>query len=159
MLDLNKSFDFNFVNKTKQAQGLLSWSKKMKLPNIKEICVNTQQGFDRCLAKISVLFALALMAVSSHAKYDFEVLVDNGQSAEDVADNADTVMKIIFNVIKGIAVVVGLWLVYVGIMRIKKANEPNSQTTPTQGILYIALGGCLGALPFIFLSSATIVQG
>ena len=133
----------------------------MKLPSLMDVGVKVKQGYSHALAKLSLMFTLALMTASAHAvgEYDFETLVDNGQSAEDTASNIDSVMNIGFNLIKALAVFVGLWLIYAGIMRIKKANEPNSQTTPMQGALFILLGGCLGALPFIFLTSASIVQG
>lgn len=131
----------------------------MKLPNLMEKGAQAKQGWNNLLAKISVMFSVAVMSVTANADYDFGTLVDDGQSADDVAENADGVMKIVFNLIKALGVLVGFWLVYSGIMRVKKANEPNSQTTPMQGVLFILLGGCLGALPFIFLSSASIVQG
>lgn len=125
-------------------------------------CYNAGVGtYNHLLAKIAVATTVALssLGVSAAGGYDFGTMVDNGQSAQDVADNTQNVMKIVFGVIKALGVLVGFWLVYSGIMRIKKANEPNSNVSPIQGALFILLGGCLGALPFIFLSSATIVQG
>lgn len=115
--------------------------------------------YNNVLAKIAVAATVGLASLQASANYDFGTMVENGQSAEDVANNTENVMKIVFGVIKALGVLVGFWLVYSGIMRIKKANEPNSNVSPMQGALFILLGGCLGALPFIFLSSATIVQG
>lgn len=115
--------------------------------------------YNHVLAKIAVAATVGLASLQASANYDFGTMVENGQSAEDVANNTENVMRIVFGVIKALGVLVGFWLVYSGIMRIKKANEPNSNVSPMQGALFILLGGCLGALPFIFLSSATIVQG
>lgn len=115
--------------------------------------------YNNVLAKIAVAATVGLASLQASANYDFDTMVENGQTAEDVANNTENVMKIVFGVIKALGVLVGFWLVYSGIMRIKKANEPNSNVSPMQGALFILLGGCLGALPFIFLSSATIVQG
>lgn len=132
----------------------------MKLASLKKIGQRLTTQYNNAIAKVATIFTVAIMSAPAlAADYNFDTLVENGQSAEDVASNAENLMKIFFNVIKALGVAVGFWLVYLGVMRIKKANEPNSQTTPMQGILFIALGGCLGALPFIFLSSATIVQG
>lgn len=133
----------------------------MKLPSLMEIGVKMKDAYNHALAKVSLMFTVALMSITANAEgeYDFETLVSDGQSAQEAAGNIDGVMKIGFNLIKALGVLVGFWLIYSGIMRIKKANEPNSQTTPMQGALFILLGGCLGALPFIFLSSASIVQG
>lgn len=115
--------------------------------------------YNNVLAKIAVAATVGLASLQASAQYNFDSMVENGQTAEDVANNTENVMKIVFGVIKALGVLVGFWLVYSGIMRIKKANEPNSNVSPMQGALFILLGGCLGALPFIFLSSATIVQG
>lgn len=132
----------------------------MSLSLIKKGASAITRKYNDVLAKISATAVAGLASLQvSAAGYDFGTLVENGQTAEDVADNTESVMKIIFGIIKALAVLVGLWMVYSGIMRIKKANEPNSNVSPMQGALFILLGGCLGALPFIFLSSATIVQG
>lgn len=132
----------------------------MSLSLIKKGAGAIARKYNDVLAKIAVTATVGLTSLQvSAADYDFGTLVENGQSAEDVASNTESVMKIVFGVIKALGVLVGFWLVYSGIMRIKKANEPNSNMSPMQGALFILLGGCLGALPFIFLSSATIVQG
>ena len=125
---------------------------------IQQVLKKAAEALNNVQSRIAIAFSVALMSVGAHA-FDFDSLVDNGQSAEDVAENADDIMKIAFNLMKGIAVVVGIVLVYQGIMRVKKANEPNSQTSPVTGIIFILLGGCLGALPLVFLTSASIIQG
>lgn len=121
-----------------------------------------KNGFKRMTAKISTA-CLALVATgaayANQDAYNFNSMVDNGQSIDDVAENAQNAFSTIFNIIKGLGVLVGLILVFVGVMRLKKSQDQNSGVSPMQGVLLIVFGGLCAVLPWLLITSATTVQG
>lgn len=96
--------------------------------------------------------ALGLVATQSAlAAYEFGNLVDTNGGVEEVAENTTNLFEIAFNVVKAFAVLAGLVLIFIGIMKIKKSQDPNSGVSVMTGIVYLIVGGLLGVLPWVLI--------
>ncbi len=114
---------------------------------------------DRYLAVIAMVVVMMMSVTAKAADYDFDSLVSGGDTAEDVASNIDGYSVIFYNTVKTVGVLAGAITIFAGIMRLKKANDPQSNVSMWQGLVLIIVGGLFASLPFLLLTSASTVQG
>lgn len=120
-----------------------------------------KNGFSRMQGKCATMVTgMSTIAASSAASaFDFNNIVDTGDGIEGVADNATNMFEIFFNVIKGLAVLVGLIFIFMGVMRIKKSQDPNGGVSPVSGIILLIVGGLMAVLPWLLVTMASTVSG
>lgn len=110
----------------------------------------------RLTAFLALLYSLLFHA--AHAFMNTGGAVNTGNNTLiDVNKNIEKYATSTFDMIKVVGVVVGLIVVFGGVMRIKKSNDPGSNDSPAQGVFMIVLGGALAALPWILLMAASTV--
>lgn len=112
----------------------------------------------KCAVAVFGAGALAL-SPSASAAYEFNNLVDTGEGVEGVAENATNMFEIFFDVVKALAVLVGLIFIFMGVMRIKKSQDPNSGVSPVAGIILLIVGGLMAVLPWLLVTMASSVSG
>ena len=111
------------------------------------------------ISLVAMVMVMLITTTAKAADYDFDSLVSGGDTAEDVASNIDGYSVIFYNSLKIVGVLMGAICIFTGILRLKKAQDPNSNVTSTQGIVLIVVGGLFASLPFILLTAASTVQG
>lgn len=117
-------------------------------------------------AKITAIFAVAMATMfpmlahaadpqfsgaSGHTSYG------GGGSLKTVNANINDLSTDTFVMIKTVATVVGLVLVFIGVMRLKKSQDQNSGVSPMQGIMMMVFGGLCAILPWLLFTSANTV--
>lgn len=111
------------------------------------------------LATVAMVSVMLITTTAKAADYDFDSLVSGGDTAEDVASNIDGYSVIFYNTLKTLGVFVGAISIFAGILRLKKAQDPQTNVTSFQGVVLIIIGGLFASLPFLLLTSASTVQG
>ena len=90
--------------------------------------------------------------------YNFDNLVDSGQTLDDINSNIEGYSQTTFNMIKAVGVLAGIIFVFAGVLRLKKSQDPNSGVSPVQGIALIVIGGLCAVLPWLLITSASTVS-
>jgi uncharacterized membrane protein len=93
----------------------------------------------------------AFDGASAHSQYG------GGGSLKSVNANINSLSEDTFTMVKTFATLVGLVLVFIGVMRLKKSQDQNSGISPMQGILMMVFGGLCAILPWLLFTSANTV--
>lgn len=119
--------------------------------------------FKSIKAKIVAAFAVAMAVVlpmTTHAAFDGasgHSQYGGGGSLKSVNANINDLSEDTFTMVKTFATLVGLVLVFIGVMRLKKSQDQNSGVSPMQGILMMVFGGLCAILPWLLFTSANTV--
>ena len=125
---------------------------------MKMIKLLLQKAQDKITA-VELFIVAMFFSLQAKANFDMTGTVGSGDSFNDVATNITGISETAFTLIKIIAGLAGLGIVFMGVMHIKKSQDPNSGVTAGRGVVYLIVGGLLGALPWLYQMSTTTVSG
>lgn len=112
------------------------------------------------ILKAYIAFLALCVVTTANAKtsFDFDSLTEEGQTIDDVNAKIEGYSQTTFNMIKAAGVLFGLVFVFLGVIRLKKSQDPNGGVSPVQGLALIGVGGLCAALPWLLITSATTVS-
>lgn len=105
------------------------------------------------------VFFMSFFVQAVHAStFNTDKVVSSNNNLDTINDSITAYSTTTFTMIKTVGVLVGLVMVFAGVMRLKKSQDQNSGVSPMQGIMLIVIGGMLAVLPWILLTTAGTVS-
>ena len=72
--------------------------------------------------------------------------------------NADAGLGIVYKLLAGVFVVVGLWFIGTGFMKVRKASNSEGRESPTGGWVAVVIGGALATSSYILWTMSKTVE-
>lgn len=112
--------------------------------------------------QLGVALTMACMSGASHAdgNYDFnDVMSNQAVTAQEASNNIISLTEIAFTVIKAVAFVMGIILVFMGLWRFKKAQDNSREYSMGSSLILMAIGGAMASIVYIYGFSARLITG
>ena len=72
--------------------------------------------------------------------------------------NADAGLGIVYKLLSGVFILVGLWFIGTGFMKVRKASNSEGRESPTGGWVAVVIGGALATSSYILWTMSKTVE-
>lgn len=72
--------------------------------------------------------------------------------------NADAGLGIVYKLLSGVFILVGLWFIGTGFMKVRKASNSDGRESPTGGWVAVVIGGALATSSYILWTMSKTVE-
>ena len=72
--------------------------------------------------------------------------------------NADAGLGIVYKLLSGVFILVGLWFIGTGFMKVRKASNSDCRESPTGGWVAVVIGGALATSSYILWTMSNTVE-
>ena len=128
----------------------------MKITDIKQ-SIN-----DKVLAAFVLLPAIiATMPAEASTSLSDAYSADKSKAGSLTASNggnADAGLGIIYKLLSGVFILVGLWFIGTGFMKVRKASNSEGRESPTGGWVAVVIGGALATSSYILWTMSKTVE-
>lgn len=128
----------------------------MKITDIKQ-SIN-----DKVLAAFVLLPAIiATMPAEASTSLSDAYSADKSKAGSLTASNggnADAGLGIVYKLLSGVFILVGLWFIGTGFMKVRKASNSEGRESPTGGWVAVVIGGALATSSYILWTMSKTVE-
>lgn len=128
----------------------------MKITDIKQ-SIN-----DKVLAAFVLLPAIiATMPAEASNSLSDAYSADKSKAGSLTASNggnADAGLGIVYKLLSGVFILVGLWFIGTGFMKVRKASNSEGRESPTGGWVAVVIGGALATSSYILWTMSKTVE-
>ena len=128
----------------------------MKITDIKQ-SIN-----DKVLAAFVLLPAIiATMPAEASNSLSDAYSADKSKAGSLTASNggnADAGLGIVYKLLSGVFILVGLWFIGTGFMKVRKASNSDGRESPTGGWVAVVIGGALATSSYILWTMSKTVE-
>lgn len=129
----------------------------MKITDIKQ-SIN-----DKVLAAFVLLPAViaTLPAEAANTSLSDAYSADKSKAGSLTASNggnADAGLGIVYKLLSGVFILVGLWFIGTGFMKVRKASNSEGRESPTGGWVAVVIGGALATSSYILWTMSKTVE-
>ena len=128
----------------------------MKITDIKQ-SIN-----DKVLAAFVLLPAIiATMPAEASNSLSDAYSADKSKAGSLTASNggnADAGLGIVYKLLSGVFILVGLWFIGTGFMKVRKASNSEGRESPTGGWVAVVIGGALATSSYILWTMSKAVE-